>query len=370
MRLAVAPAVQAGSPNEPLEIADVRAYLVREPVSRRACTVLRLQTKSGVTGYGECAASAAADLPQAGQVILGAPATSFEVIGRRLSATPALRAGVNVALLDLAGKAAKAPIYQFLGGPTRFKARAMAPLEGASDGELLASMSRARAAGFRAFSVPLPPVLARNQGQAFALAVRKRLDTLRAADAAANFVLDGAGALTPGDAANVSAALESFHLLWFDEPCQPGSNGTLRKLAAERVTPIGLGRHVSEPGVFQDLLREDAIDVLRPPLALNGISQLRRMAALAETYYVAVAPSHNGGPIATAAALHLAASIPNFFIQQVPFPRADEDRRMRQELAGAAVETVEDGFFRLPTGPGLGIQVNEQALEKYGERVR
>ncbi len=370
-RLAVQPALQTATANGPLEIADVRAHVLREPVSRRAFIIVRLQTRSGLAGYGECAASAAADLARARRSILGAPATAFEVIGRRLATTPALRAGVDIALLDLAGKIAKAPTYQFLGGPTRFKARAMAPLEGASDEDLLGSMTRARAVGFRAFSVPLPPVLARNQGQAFVLAVRKRLEALRSAGGPdANFVLDGAGSLTPGDAAGVSSALERFHLLWFDEPCPPGSNAALRKLAGENVTPIGLGRHVSEPGVFQDLLREDAIDVLRPPLDLTGISQLRRVAALAETYYVAVAPSHDGGPIGTAAALHLAASIPNFFIQQVPLPRAEEDRRMRQELADPAVEAVEDGFFRLPTGPGLGIQVNEQALEKYGERVR
>jgi galactonate dehydratase len=370
-RLAVQPALQSTPAAGPLDIADARAYLVREPVSRRAYTVVRLQTRSGLAGYGECAASAAPDFARGRQSVVGSPASAFEVIGRRLAATPALRAGVDMALLDIAGKAAKAPAYQFLGGPTRFKARAMAPLEGASDEELLAAMNRARAAGFRAFSVPLPPVLARNQGQAFALAVRKRLEALRSAGGPdANFVLDGAGSLTPGDAASVSSALERFHLLWFDEPCPSGSIGTLRKLAGENVTPIGLGRHVSEPGVFQDLLREDAIDVLRPPVGLTGISQLRRMAALAETYYVAVAPSHDGGPIETAAALHLAASIPNFFIQQIPFPASEEDRRMRLELAGVAVEAIEDGFFRLPTGAGLGIEVSEQALEKYGERVR
>jgi galactonate dehydratase len=89
---------------------------------------------------------------------------------------------------------------------------------------------------------------------------------------------------------------------------------------------------------------------------------------VAEPYYVAIAPFHDGGPIATAAALHLAASLPNFFIQQVPYPGAAEDRRMRTSLTGAPVETVQDGFLQLPSGAGLGISVNEAALAEYRER--
>jgi galactonate dehydratase len=83
---------------------------------------------------------------------------------------------------------------------------------------------------------------------------------------------------------------------------------------------------------------------------------------------VAVAPYHDGGPIGTVAALHLAASLPNFFIQQIPLPAADADRKMRAELAGS-VEAVKDGFAALPTAPGLGITVDEATLEKHKERA-
>jgi galactonate dehydratase len=121
--------------------------------------------------------------------------------------------------------------------------------------------------------------------------------------------------------------------------------------------------------VFQDLLRADAIDVVRPDLGRLGISQARRISAVAEPYYVAVAPFHDGGPIATAAALNLAASLPNFFIQQVPYPGAEEDRRMRARIASQEVETITDGFLQLPRGPGLGITVDESALSEYRERA-
>src|SRR5262249_32943025 len=132
--------------------------------------------------------------------------------------------------------------------------------------------------------------------------------------------------------------------------------------------PIGFGRFAAEAGAFQEMLRSDAIDVIRPDVARHGISQSRRISALAETYYVAAAPFHDGGPIATAAALNLAASLPNFFIQQVPHPAAEEDRRMRARLGGDAIETVKDGFLPLPRGPGLGIIVDEAAFAEYRER--
>ena len=137
------------------------------------------------------------------------------------------------------------------------------------------------------------------------------------------------------------------------------------KISQESVTPVGFGRQVTHNSQFQDLLRLDAIDILRPSISHHGISQIRKAAALAETYYVAVAPFHRGGPVATAACLQLAASIPNFFIQEVPWPAAEQDRRMRAEVVSTAIESVHDGYFPLPTGPGLGITLNPDALNKY-----
>jgi galactonate dehydratase len=368
-RLAPLSAWQAAAgENTPLDVADLTAFPVREPVSRRAYTIVRVRTRSGVAGYGECPGATAAQVAEASRAIAGLPATSFEVLGRRLAPDSGLAAAVNVALLDITGKAAKAPVYQVLGGPTRFKARALAPLAGGTDAGLAASMKLAQAAGYRAFLVPSPAPPFRNQGQGWVLAVRKRLDALRAAGGQnVDFVLDGGGSLTPADAASLATALEKFHLLWFDEPCPLVNLGAAKKISAENVTPVGFGRHICDGAAFQNLLREDAIDVIRPDIARNGISAIRRMAAIAETYYVAAAPYHDGGPVATAAALQLAASLPNFYIQQIPLPAAGEDRRMRAEICGAGVETVNDGFAALPTGPGLGITVNEEALKKYRE---
>lgn len=367
-------AFQAAAPSRStvdsgLQIRDLSVHPLREPVSGRTYTVVRLETKSGTIGYGECARPDPEEVARARRLVLGHPATAYEVARRNLASWPGLMAAVNMAMLDIVGKAVNAPVYQVLGGPTRNKARAMTALAGANDQELQESLQRGRAAGFRAFTVPQPQVRARNQGKRFVSETVARLEVLRRAAPDADFVLDAAAGLTPGDAASVTAAIEPLHLLWFDEPCPLLNFDAVRKISAENVTPLGFGRDIVAGSRFQDLLRNDAIDVLRPDIARNGISQLRRMAVMAEVYYVAVAPYHAGGPVATAAALHVAASLPNFFIQQIPLAEGEQGRAMRTALGGGQSEQVTNGFAALPTGPGLGIHVDDAALEQYKEQA-
>lgn len=351
-------------------VTGITVHPLREPASGRRYTVIRLETAGGLSGYGECGGVAPEAIALARQTLPGAAATAVEPVRRLLAEHPRLQAAVNMALLDIAAKAAQVPLCQFLGGPTRNRVRAMAPLAGGSDGALGESMRAVKAAGHRAFAVALPPPPARNQGQGYVRAVLRRLESLRAAAGEeCDFVLAGAGKLTPGDAAALSRALERFHLLWFDEPCEAVGLETAARLSAESVTPLGFGAAIESPAGFLDLLREGIADVLRPAVGVHGITQIRKIAALAETYYVAVAPVHTGGPVATAAALHLAASLPNFFIQETPFPAAEADRRMREAIAGPALEKPVEGYFHLPAGPGLGINVDEGALATHRERA-
>lgn len=355
--------------NPKLEMVALDAFAVREPVSRRAYTCLRLRTRSGTVGYGECSQLSASDLSGLRAAIQGREASSFESIRRGLTLSRPALAALDMAMLDLVGKFTNAPVYQVLGGPTRNQARALARIEGQTDESVVAAVSEARATGHKAFLIPLPATHSPNHSATLVNAAQRRVDRVRsAAGDGCDFVLDAGGKLTPGDASSLAAAFERLHLLWFDEPCRVSNLSAASRIAGENVTPVGFGRFATEAGVFQDLLRADAVDVVRPDLAQHGVTQTRRISALAETYYVAVAPFHDGGPIATAAALNLAASLPNFFIQQLPCPKAAEDRRMRARLAGERLETVKDGFLQLPQGPGLGIQVNEAALGEYRER--
>lgn len=366
-RLAPLLAARAGVSAAPaagaLAIGECRAWAVREPVSGRGYALLRIETAGGIAGWGEARAIPAEALARAAALLRGRQATEYVPLHGRLAALPELQGAVNMALLDIVGQAVKAPVYQVLGGPTRHKARALATLAGTDDQALLAGVRRAQAAGFRAFLIPAASPVAANSGRVFADANRRRLEGLRAAAGAdADFVIDCGAGLTPGDAASLSATLERLHPLWLDEPCGTVHLAALRKIAAERVTPLGFGRFVESGAAFQDLVREDVIDVFRPGLARHGVTQIRKFAALAEANYLAVAPHHDGGPVGTAAALHLAAALPNFFIQQVPLPEAGEDLRFRRQLAGAGLESVTEGYFDLPTAPGLGVKVDAALL--------
>ena len=356
--------------NPQLEMSGVDVFRLREPVSKRAYTCVRLRTRSGPVGYGECSQVSAADLAALRAAIQGKEATGFESIRRGLAVAGSALAGLNMAMLDVAGKVLKAPVYQVLGGPTRNKARALARIEGETDEAIAAAIGQARAAGHRAFLIPVPASEARNHSATLVNATRQRLDRARAAGGeGCDLVLDGGGKLTPGDASVLAAAFERFHLLWFDEPCPLVNMTAVGRIAGENVTPVGFGKFAADASVFQDLLRGDAVDIVRPDLGRHGISAARRIAAMAEPYYIAAAPFHDGGPIATAAALQLAASLPNFFIQQVPYVAAEQDRHMRASIAGGTVESVRDGFLQLPAGPGLGIAVDEKAFAEYEERA-
>ena len=326
-----------------LDVAEIRHFPVREPVSGNRYSLLRVKTRSGLTGWGECPTVTSDDLKRLESAWMGRPAHNYAAID---ASTP-VGAALDVALLDILGKACHAPVYHVLGGPTRSKVRAYgSPF----------------AADFPIVAVAVPTPASRNQGKAYQNQIRALVD---AVPASSDFVLSGNGLLTAGDAASVAATVESKHPLWFDEPCVHSNLETVRKISGESVVPLGFGRGIHDIGAFQALLREGLVDVVRPELAFFGITGVKRVAALAETYYVAVAPHHDTGPVGTAAAIHLAASIPNFFVQHVPIPSSPEDRAMRAALCSPDPELGRNGFLALPRGPGLGITIDETALEKY-----
>ena len=359
---------QPQSASHPLAIAAFRAWRLREPVSGRRYTVVKLQSQSGDIGYGEGGPVPASDIAEARTAVLGRRANESEFIRQRLAGIPSIEAAVGNAMLDLVCRSKKLPIYQYLGGPTRFKARLLAQLEGTGEASTAASLERAKRLGFQAFTMPVLQRDGMIRLQAYVDAVRERVGKMRAkGEAGSEWVLDGAAGLTPGDAATLARALEKDHFIWFDEPTSVLTTDGLAKITEESVMPIGLGRKITDIATFQNLLRFGSVNVLRPSLGLNSLTKIKRMAAVAETYYVAVAPYHSGGPIGTLAGIHLAAALPNSFIQEAPVPAADRDAAMRAELTSGNREVADKGFAALLNHPGLGFEVNEKALDNFSE---
>jgi galactonate dehydratase len=356
-------------------ITDVAAVAVREPMSKRTHAILTISTDAGVTGIGELPSGTRAEpvtrnVSPLRQLLTGTDALAPEALRQQLLQQRPdvvnLLGAINTALLDIAGKIARVPVYEVLSGRTRDKARAMASLGGNTPAAFAESAKRAFENGYRAFLVPVSGPFGEPRGRASGRDLRAWIERVREdLSQSVDFVIDCDGRMKPSDATSLATELETVHPLWLDEPCADVSIESLRRIAEETVVPIGVGRAAGYAGIFQDLLAQDAVGVIRPSVTRLGIGQARKAAAIAETYYVAVAPFHRGGPIATAAVLHLAASIPNFFILEIPTPASDEDQLMRRELVTVEVESPQDGFLPLPTGPGLGIELNPEALEKY-----
>ncbi len=359
---------QAQSASHPLAITQFRAWRLKEPVSGRRYTVVKLQAQGGASGFGEGGPATAAEIVEARTAIAGRRATESEFVRARLGALPAMEAAVSNAMLDLVARSRQVPIYQYLGGPVRFKARVLAQLEGSDETSITGSLDRARKQGFLAYTMPALQRDGMIPLREYVDLVRKRVAAIRAKGGAdAEWVLDGAGLMTPGDAATVATALERGRLMWFDEPTSVLTTDGIAKITDESVMPLGFGRKITDIGTFQNLLRYGSVNVVRPSLGLNSLAKIKRIAAIAETHYIAVAPYHSGGPIGTLAGVHLNAALTNSFVQEVPMPASDRDAAMRAELTSGNKEVSEKGFASLFNRPGLGFDVNERALDTHSE---
>ena len=354
--------------DHPLNILQFRAWRLKEPVSNRRYTVVCLKSQGGMSGYGEGGPAPGSEIAEARLAVMGRRATESEFVRAALRRLPALEAAVGNAMLDLVSRAKNVPVYQYLGGPVRYKARLLAYLEGKTVEEVAPSFERARQQGFQAFTMAAPQRDAMIPLQAYIDLVRKHVAAMQAmAGASAEWVLDGGGAMTPGDAASVAVALERIHPIWFDEPTGVVTQDGLAKIVEESVMPIGLGRNITDIAGFQSLLASGSVNIVRPGLGLNSLTKIKRVAAIAETHYAAIAPFHDGGPIGAMAGVHLNAALINAYAQQIPVPASGRDVAMRVEITSGLKEMGDKGFAALLNRPGLGFDVNEKALDAYSE---
>ena len=151
-------------------------------------------------------------------------------------------------------------------------------------------------------------------------------------------------------------ALEPYFPMFLEEPCLPENVDTMVTIARSTPIPIATGERLFTRWGFREVLEKQAASILQPDLChAGGIMECRKIAAMAEVYYAAVAPHCPLGPIALAACLQLDACTPNFLIQeQVTLGEGYLERPFK----------VENGYVRVPTEPGLGIELDEEAIEE------
>lgn len=274
-------------------------------------------------------------------------------------------AALDLALWDIEGKRLGVPVYRLLGGPFREKIRAYAShwLPGVeTPAQAEAGAREAVRRGFTAFKwTPFRgPALRENEARA----IRHGAELMEGARAGAgpdvDIMIECAETLSPRTAILAAQALLPFRPYWFEEPIPFENARAMARLQRDLPVPIATGERLLSRWEFRELLEEQGCRVIQPDLMhAAGITECRRIASLADTYYVSVAPHNSGGPIETLAAMHLAAAIPNFLIL--------EQMELEQE-ARARICTnpplIREGSFSLPTEPGLGTDIRVDVVEE------
>ena len=153
-----------------------------------------------------------------------------------------------------------------------------------------------------------------------------------------------------------------YGLAWIEEPVPPENLPELKRVAERVGIPIAVGERLHTMNEFRPLFDMYAVDVIQPDIShFGGLARTRQLAAWADVYNVLMAPHNVGGPVSTAAALHVAACTPNFMIQEHFNDFADS--WVKQAAPG--VPEVIDGYFSLPTAPGLGVELNESVFNEH-----
>ncbi len=259
--------------------------------------------------------------------------------------------GVDMALWDIKGKARGVPVYELLGGPTRQRVRVYAHARGV-DG-----LKKGLAQGFTAFKTQPAsrrrPRYVETPGEV-KYAAEKFAEMRQVAGDDIDIAADFHGAISPATAKILIKALEPFQPMFIEEPCLPQNHDIMAELARGTHLPIATGERVFTKWGFREVLEKRAATILQPDLChAGGITEVRLIAGMAEAYYAAIAPHNPLGPISLAAGVQIAASIPNFLCQE------------QENLGDGYLKkpfVVRNGYLELPTGPGLGIELDENAM--------
>jgi galactonate dehydratase len=268
---------------------------------------------------------------------------------------------IDQALWDIKGKRLGVPVYDLLGGPTRKRIRLYTHVGGTTPEATAEHALAIVANGFTAIKMGVPRAAIAGGERALLRATVARVEAVRrAVGDDVDLMLDNHGQLAPGDAIELGRALAPFGLLFFEEPVPPDSPEALARVAAAKL-PIRLatGERLFTKWDFWPVLTGGLVDVAQPDIChTGGISELRKIAAIAEACYVKIAPHNPNGPVATMASAHLAAAIPNFLILEF----AQQPLRDEVQLHGLVVK---DGWAELPDRPGLGIELDTAVIDAH-----
>ena len=274
-------------------------------------------------------------------------------------------AGVDQALWDLKGKQFGAPVYELLGGPVREEMRVYQWVGGDRPADVAEAAAEKVDAGFDALKMNATAELARLETPAAVEAAADRLAAVRAAvGPEVDIGVDFHGRASKAVAKRLVAALEPHDPMFVEEPVLPEHGDTLPEIASHTTTPIAVGERLYSRWDFQSVFADGAVDVIQPDVShAGGITEVHKIADAAETHDVAVAPHCPLGPVALAACLQVDAQAHNAVIQEQSLDiHYNETSDVLDYVENPEVFAFDDGTVDLPTGPGLGVKVDEAAL--------
>lgn len=342
---------------------------------------LKVSADDGLAGWGEPileghAATVAAAVHEASEYLIGQDPTRIEDIwqmlyrGRFYRGGPVLMsalAGIDQALWDLKGQYYRLPIYEMLGGRVREKVRVYSWVGGDRPADAAQAARERMAAGFTAVKMNATSELGYIDSFDKVSAVVAQVAAVReATEPAFGIALDFHGRIHRGMAKLLVKELEPLHPLFIEEPVLPEHDEALREIAQHTTIPIATGERFYSRWDFKRIFRDGVVDIIQPdPSHAGGISEVKKIAAMAEAYDVALALHCPLGPIALATCLQLDACMPNMFIQE-------QSLNIHYNTATDLLDYLEDpgafayveGYVTVPTGPGLGIRVDEEAVRR------
>ncbi|QGQ95949.1 galactonate dehydratase [Paenibacillus psychroresistens] len=263
--------------------------------------------------------------------------------------------GIEQAMWDILGKSLGVPVYQLLGGAVRNRIRMYKGIGGSSADEAYANAKEWREKGFTMMKTGIDQMAHVMETPAWINHEVARIEAIRdAIGPNCDLGIDFHGRVSPALAIRLAKELERFHPIFIEEPCLPENVDTLVTIARSTTIPIATGERLFTKWAFREILEKQAAAILQPDLAhCGGIMEGKKIAAMAEAYYCGFAPHNPLGPINLAASVQLSANVPNFLAQE------------HATLGEGYLKTpfiVKDGYLEIPTAPGLGIEVDEDAL--------
>ncbi|HEX5415483.1 MAG TPA: galactonate dehydratase [Chloroflexota bacterium] len=334
---------------------------------------VRVQTDEGIHGWGEGTlegkeATVQTAIQELGAYLVGKDPTPVEHHWAAMFRHGFWRGGVvlnsalaalDQALWDIRGKVAGQPVYQLLGGPTRERVRLYSHVGIYDPGKMIEDALADREAGFTAMKTGAwAGDTERPEHRAIA-AFAERVGRLRdAVGPDVDLMIDNHGRSRPSTAVRLMKALEPFRLYWLEEPTQPDDlEGLIALRAAGASMDLASGERLYSKWDFRPLLEKRLVDVIQPDIChAGGITEVKKIAALAEAYYVQVAPHSPQGPVSTAACAHLALAIPNFQILEYVKSEPWRSKVLKEPWP------VQNGHLVVPHRPGLGIDLDESVI--------